>query len=159
MTAILKDINNGKRQFNIYVVEDSDIYRELLTSFVKTIDRNYLYEDDSRYNIKSFPSGEACIDNVHEKPDIIILDYYLDGYNNNPNAMNGMETLKWIKRVSPETHVVIVSTQADYSLRAEFIKNGASDYLSKEPGVRERLQGSIYKLVKIIEKQDDQAVS
>ncbi len=152
-----KNNDNSDQKFNIFVVEDSDIYRELLRSFVKTIDRNYVNEDNSRYQVHSFSSGEACLAGLDKKPDIILLDYYLDGYMNNESNLNGLETLKEIKKQSPETHVIIVSTQPDYTLRAEFIKNGASDYISKEPGVRDKIQGSVYKLIKIIEQSRREA--
>lgn len=141
------------RKIKIYVVEDSDIYRELIASFIYTMDRAYLSPEESNFEIRSFSTGEHCVGELAEKPDIIVLDYYLDGYKNHPDCMDGMETLRKIKKLSPRTHVVVVTSNRDIALANEFIVNGASDYVSKEPGVREKLQHSVARLIRIIRQE------
>lgn len=138
------------RKIRIFVVEDSDIYRELITSFIYTIDRAYLSQEDSMFDIRSFGTGEHCIAALDENPDIVVLDYHLDGHRNHPDSMNGLDTLKMIKRYSPRTHVVAITSDRDLALASEFIMKGASDYVSKEPGVREKLQHSISRLIRSI---------
>ena len=142
------------RKFKIFVVEDSDLYRELLKRFIQTIDRNFIFEENKNYSVSQFKTGEECIRNLHQNPDVVVLDYFLNGYNNDPNAMDGMETLRQIKHLSPKTHVIIITSQGNVSLASEFIKNGASDYISKEPGVREKLQHSVARLLRIIREDD-----
>ncbi len=142
------------RKFNIFIVEDSDIYRELLSKFVNDIDNDSFFEENQRYKIKSFRSGEDCVNALDEKPDIVVLDYFLNGYTNAKNAMNGLATLKEIKKRSPETYVVVVSSQGDFRITSELYQYGVSDYISKEPGIRERLQSSIAKLLRIIEQKE-----
>lgn len=147
-TNPLRDfIDKLNRQLKIFIVEDSDLYRELLKRFIQTIDRNFIFEENKNYLISQFKSGEDCIKNLHQSPDIVVLDYFLNGYNNEPNAMDGMETLRQIKLLSPRTHVIVVTSQGNMSVASEFIKNGASDYISKEPGVREKLQHSVARLM------------
>lgn len=143
-------IDQLNRKFKIFVVEDSDLYRELLKRFIQTIDREFIFQENENYEISQFSSGEACISLLYEKPDIVVLDYMLNGYTNERDAMNGMETLLEIKRKSPKTHVIIITSRGDMSLASEFIQNGASDYISKEPGVREKLQHSVARLMRTI---------
>lgn len=141
------------RKFVIHVVEDSDIYRELLSKFINDIDNDDFYEENHKYVIRSFRTGEDCLNALSEKPDIVVLDYFLNGYTNSKDAMNGLATLREIKKRSPETHVVIVSSQADFRITSKLYQNGASDYISKEPGIRERLQSSLAKLMRTIEQK------
>jgi len=145
------------RKIKIFVVEDSDIYRELISSFIYTIDRAYLSPEESNFEIRSFSTGEHCVGALDEKPDIIVLDYYLDGYKNHPDCMDGLETLKRIKELSPKTHVVMITSNRDLALANEFIVNGASDFVSKEPGVREKLQHSVARLIRIIRQERGEA--
>jgi two-component system, OmpR family, response regulator len=141
------------KKIKIFVVEDSDIYRELIASFIYTMDRAFLSPEESNFEIRSFSTGEHCVAELDEKPDIIVLDYFLDGYMNHPDSMNGMETLRKIKKLSKKTHVVVVTSNRDIALANEFIVNGASDYVSKEPGVREKLQHSVARLIRIIRQE------
>jgi CheY-like chemotaxis protein len=50
-----------------------------------------------RFLIETYPTGELCIANLSNNPDVVILDYQLDGIV--VNAMNGLETLDKGKRV------------------------------------------------------------
>jgi len=79
----------------IFVVEDSEWYNRLL---VHTLSLNPDYE------IKSFHKGKDLLDNLHEGPDIITLDYRLPD-------INGLELLKRIRQDSPDTQVVLISEQ------------------------------------------------
>lgn len=154
-TSPLRDfIKTLNRKLNIFVVEDSDLYRELLKRFIQTIDREFIFKENENYEISQFSTGEACIAHLYEKPDIVVLDYMLNGYNNERDAISGMETLIEIKRRSPNTHVIIITARGDLELAPQFIKNGASDYISKEPGVREKLQHSVARLMRKIRDEE-----
>lgn len=37
---------------------------------------DYLNEQNPGYVIKSFTTGEACLQSIYENPDAIVLDYY-----------------------------------------------------------------------------------
>lgn len=149
------EVGDLEKKFLIFVVEDSDIYRELLSKFINDIDNENFYEENRRYTIRSFRTGEECLEAMSEKPDIVVLDYFLNGYSNARNAINGLAALREIKRRSPETHVVMVSSQGDFRITSELYQHGASDYISKEPGIRERLQASLAKLMRTIEQKGE----
>jgi two-component system OmpR family response regulator len=42
--------------------------------------------------IETYSTGELCLENLSNCPDVIILDYHLDVIEK--NAMNGLETLE-----------------------------------------------------------------
>lgn len=151
LSDFIKQLN---RKLKIFVVEDSDLYRELLKRFIQTIDRDFIFKENENYEISKFSTGEACIAHLYEEPDIVVLDYMLNGYGNDRDAISGMETLIEIKRKSPKTKVVIITARGDMDLAPQFIKNGASDYISKEPGVREKLQHSVARLMRQIRDEE-----
>ena len=77
-------MNNDK--ISIFLVDDDALY-------LKVLENEFLQHAD--FNILTFPTGEHCIENLSQNPDVIVLDYYLDGIYE--NAMNGLETLDKIK--------------------------------------------------------------
>ena len=83
--------------------------------------------------IRSFSSGEECLKSVENQPDIIILDYFLNG--NDPNAMNGLQVLKKIKNISSDTKVIMLSAQDKMEIAVNLIKFGAYDYIIKNNNV------------------------
>lgn len=147
-TSPLRDfVSKLNRPLKIFIVEDSDLYRELLKRFIQTIDRSFIFEENKNYIISQHKSGEDCVKNLHQNPDIVVLDYFLNGHSNDPSSMDGMESLKQIKFLSPRTHVIVITSQGNMTVASEFMKNGASDYISKEPGVREKLQHSVARIM------------
>lgn len=120
----------AKKQYNVFVVEDSDVYRTLLVEFISKI-KSSVNGHKPDYVIHSFSSGEECLENLHLRPDIVVLDYHLDsgGYLRN---MNGLALLKRLKRLSPLTEVVVLSCQTSLDVVKEMLKAGASYYIKKD---------------------------
>ncbi len=105
----------------IFVVEDDNFFLEVVT--------DDLAENES-YSVKGFSTAEACLENLHERPDLIVLDYYLD--KEDPNAMNGQEALKKILAINPEMRVIMLSGQDSLGLAGDMIDSGATDYVIKD---------------------------
>ena len=63
---------------------------------------------------------------AHElKPDLILMDVQMPG-------MDGIEAVKQIKQVLPETIIVMLTVRGDDEMLFEALKNGAQGYLLKE---------------------------
>jgi len=91
--------------------------------------------------IKTFATGELCLTNLYQNPDIIVLDYHLNGVNK--NAINGMETLTRIKQLNPQIPVIMLSSQDKIEIAVNCMKHHATDYIVKSETAFIRLQKAI----------------
>lgn len=110
---------------------------------MKTETRLFLVDDDAVYLklleielaqypnviINSFATGELCIESLNLEPDIIVLDYHLDGIDK--KAMNGIETLDKIKAVYPDVPVIMLSSQDKIDVAVNCMHHKAYDYVAK----------------------------
>ncbi len=115
------------KPFKIFVVEDNDWYNRLL---VHSLGLNPDYE------IKAFLTGQDCIDQLHENPDVITLDYRLPD-------MTGLDVLKQIKGINPDIQVILISEQSDIETVVDLLKYGAYDYIVKSKDIKDRLLNTI----------------
>jgi len=105
----------------IFIVDDEPLLSEMLT--------DYLKDQYEGFNIKSFPTGEACLQRIDEQPDVVILDYYLNS--KEKDAANGMDILKGIKKQNKALPVILLSSQKSYATAAQTIMYGAMHYVIK----------------------------
>ena len=89
-----------ENKIKIFLVDDDAL-------FLKSLQIEMLQHAD--FDIETFATGELCLEQLSKGPDVIILDYQLDGIDK--NAMNGMETLDKIKATDPDIPVVMLSSQ------------------------------------------------
>jgi DNA-binding NarL/FixJ family response regulator len=112
----------NKKSPTIFIVDDEPLLSEMLN--------DYLKEQYADFNIRSFPTGEACLQRLDEKPDIVVLDYYLNS--KEKDAANGIDILKEIKKQSKAVPVIILSSQESYGTAAQTIRYGAVHYVIKD---------------------------
>jgi two-component system, OmpR family, response regulator len=111
-----------KKRVKVFLVDDDVFFLESL--------HHFLSQQDFEADIKTFGSGEECLSQINDKPDIVVLDYYLSSGGAEKN-LNGMEVLRRIKSTYPEIRVIILSAQDNIEVAMETMKNGAYDYVSK----------------------------
>lgn len=115
----------------ILIVDDETAMRESL--------KDWLLEDG--YEVGLAPSGEEAIVMSQEKNwEVILLDLKMPG-------MDGIEALKILKEVSPESEILIMTAYARIDTAVEAMKEGAFDYLVKpfDPAAVEMLIKKIMK--------------
>ena len=105
----------------IFIVDDEP----LLTSMLS----DYLTDNNPEVFVKSFPTGEDCLKELDEKPDLIVLDYYLNS--KEKDAANGIDILKEIKSRNKALPVIMLSSQKSYTTAAQTIGYGAMHYVIK----------------------------
>ena len=123
---------NKKNKIKVFLVDDDIL---LLKAF--QID----FELQGEYEVKSFTSGEDCIQNLSDSPDVIILDYHLDGIDK--DAINGIETLDKIKSFNQDIPVVMLSSQDKIDVAINCMHHRAFDYVVKSETAFVRLQNII----------------
>lgn len=108
----------------VYLIEDDEIYAEfILRSLSK----------DPKYNVKTFPSAEACLEHGIEVADVYIVDYNLPG-------KSGIEFYEVVKtRLKENNKLIMMSAIDDGNMVLSFIKRGVRDYVIKDNTVIDSL--------------------
>jgi two-component system OmpR family response regulator len=116
-------------KIKLFLVDDDAV-------FLKSMEIQFLQHGD--FDIETFATGELCVKSLENKPDLIILDYQLDGIEK--GAMNGMETLDKIKTFSEEIPVVMLSSQDKIEVAINCMHHKAFDYVVKSETAFTRLK-------------------
>ncbi len=133
-----------KRNFGIIIVEDDPYFNEVLTKYVKSLcnDENY---PDINFHIRSFKSGKDCIDHLDAETDVMVLDYYLDSYDEFPYT--GFDLLNQVKKECKDCKVIVVSGQHNVTVTSELFKKGIYDYVDKHYMPAKKLSLSLKKIL------------
>jgi len=103
------------KNLNILVVEDGQSQREML--------RDFLLKEG--HAVAEAASGEEAVQSVTNRAfDLVLLDYKMPG-------MDGMQVLQEVKRLNPETDVVIITAYGTIETAVDAMKAGAVDYITK----------------------------
>lgn len=105
----------------IFFVDDDKMIINLL---------EYTFQSRQQYDVRSFISGEACLEAMDLEPDLIVLDHQLAGAGE--SRMNGIETLEKIKQVDRQIPVIVLTAYGTDELSDEFISKGAARFLTKD---------------------------
>jgi two-component system OmpR family response regulator len=121
----VKDENKIK----LFLVDDDAL-------FLKSMEIEFMEHAD--FTIETFATGELCLEHLSNNPDVIILDYQLDGIDK--TAINGLETLDKIKAFNNDIPVVMLSSQDKIEVAINCMHHKAFDYVVKSETSFLRLQ-------------------
>ena len=119
----------NENKIKLFLVDDDAV-------FLKLLEIEFLVHGD--FEIETYPTGESCIENISHNPDIVILDYNLDGIDR--DAINGIKTLDSIKSFNPDISVVMLSSQDRIDVAINCMHHQATDYVVKSETAFMRLQ-------------------
>ncbi|MBK6546835.1 MAG: response regulator [Saprospiraceae bacterium] len=119
----------NNRKAKVFLVDDDALYLKTLELQFKALEN---------FEIQTFITGEQCIENLHLQPDIIVLDYWLNGIEK--NAMNGLNTLDIIKQRNADIAVIMLSSQDSIEIAINCMHHLAMDYVVKSETAFLRLQ-------------------
>ena len=132
---------NDKTTIKLFLVDDDAVFLKLLESE---------FLQSGKFDIETYATGELCIKNLDNKPDVIVLDYQLDGIEK--HAMNGIQTLDRIKHFNIAIPVIMLSSQDKIEVAIDCMHHNATDYVVKSETAFFRLQKiitNIFRLKKI----------
>ena len=124
-------------KIKLFLVDDDAL-------FLKLLEIEFLENAD--FAIETYATGELCLANLSHYPDVIILDYHLDGIVE--TAMNGIETLDKIKAFNPDIPVIMLSSQDKIDVAINCMHHRAFDYVVKSETAFMRLQKIITTIFK-----------
>jgi two-component system OmpR family response regulator len=107
-------------KIRLFLVDDDAV-------FLKSLEIEFLQHAD--FTIETYATGELCIKSLNHNPDVIILDYHLDGIDK--SAINGLETLDKIKAINPDINVIMLSSQDKIDVAINCMHHRATDYVVK----------------------------
>jgi two-component system OmpR family response regulator len=116
-------------EVRIFLVDDDAL-------FLKSLEVEF--KRSTAFIIETFGTGERCIEALSRNPDVIILDYHLNGIDK--NAMNGIDTLDKIKECNPDISVLMLSSQDKIDVAINCMHHKAFDYVIKSETAFTRLQ-------------------
>ncbi len=116
-------------KIKLFLVDDDAL-------FLKSMEIEFLQQAD--FKIETYTSGELCMKNITHNPDVVILDYHLEG--SHKDTMNGMQTLDKIKSYNSDISVVMLSAQDKIDVAIDCMHHRATDYVVKNETAFFRLQ-------------------
>lgn len=121
--------------FNVLIVDDEKDFMDTLINRLKKRD----------IDVVGCGSGEQALELMKEKIfDVVILDIKM------PGGMDGIETLREIKKLRPETEVLLLTGHGSVETSVEGMKEGAFEYLLKPVTLETLLE----KIAMALEKKD-----
>ena len=120
-------MNNNK--ILLFLVDDDAL-------FLKSLEIEF--GDNTESVVQTYATGELCLENISQNPDVVILDYHLNSIDK--NAINGLETLDRIKKTNQAIPVVMLSSQDKIEVAVNCMKHQAYDYIVKSETAFIRLQ-------------------
>lgn len=120
----------------VFIVDDEPMHAQMMEDHLKAKYPNF--------ELYSYRTGEACVENMDKKPSIVILDYHLDAVDK--TARNGIQILEFIKREYEQTDVIMISGQDKIEVAVECMRAGAYDYVVKNETSFLRTENAIERL-------------
>lgn len=106
---------------HIFIVDDNKMFAQMLNDHLS---------EKPKYKVSVFLTGEECLNNLFQNPDLVILDYYLN--DTSKEAADGLEILSEIKKHNEKIQVIMLSGQEHYGVALQTIAKGAALYVMKD---------------------------
>ncbi len=125
----------------ILVVDDEIAIREVLVEFLS----------DHGYSAEGAENGRVALQMAKALgPQVVLLDIAMPG-------MNGIETLKCLRKEAPQAAVIMISGHADHDQALQALDLGAYDFIQKPLDFRYLERTLLAKIVTLEPDRDDQS--
>jgi two-component system KDP operon response regulator KdpE len=106
----------------VMVIDDEPPIRKLLRMGLKA----------EGYELIEAPNAKSALEQIPQKPDLIILDLGLPD-------MQGLDLLRILRERNEGVPIVVLSSRADEAAKVQALDSGADDYVTKPFGMNELL--------------------
>jgi DNA-binding NtrC family response regulator len=118
-------MKNAKKRL-VFLVDDDALYlKNLEIEFKECVE----------YEVMAFATGELCVENLKFKPEVVVLDYLLDGIDK-------------IKAFDENIQVIMLSAQDKIDVAVNCMKHNAFDYIVKSETANIRLRRALATIFK-----------
>ncbi|MEI7499060.1 MAG: response regulator [Bacteroidota bacterium] len=131
----------------IFLVEDNEMFAETLSVSLR----------NQGFIVHSFRSGEQMISSWEYDPDIILLDYFIEsplGF-----AMNGEKILRFIRRITKNLPVVMLTSNSDIGEATSLLKQGAVDFIVKDDDLVPNLEKTLKQILDSVKLREEMAIN
>jgi DNA-binding NarL/FixJ family response regulator len=82
--------------------------------------------------------GSQAVAGMDHKPDVVLMDILMPG-------MNGIEAMQQIKRLAPETIVILTTAYRNHEFKTRSLQAGADGFILKDDLTTDTLHNILYK--------------
>ena len=105
----------------VFIVDDDEMLSEMLSDHLSRY---------GSYEIRTFGTGEECLEQLNEKPDLVIVDFNLNSIN--PTAANGLEIVKAIKNQDSQISVILYSSEEQPGEALQYFDTAGVNFVLKD---------------------------
>lgn len=118
LSLFLQQVQEGTKNMRIAVIDDEKDVRESLSAYI----RQFAEESEVKFEVSTFPSGDALLESYQQVWDILMFDIDMPG-------INGMETAKLIREKDRNVTILFITNVAQYAIEGYGVD--AVDYILK----------------------------
>ncbi len=116
--------------FKIFIVEDDPFYGKILEHHLSL---------NPQCKVFRYTTGSEFLNNLHLKPNLIIIDFSLDD-------VTGDVLLKKVSEANSNIPIIIISAQENITVAINLLKMGVSDYLVKDDTTKDLLWNAVIRI-------------
>lgn len=113
-------------KFRIAVLDDNLFYNKLLFNHIKNYFDEYGLINNCVFSVKSYVNTYDFIENLSEKTDVVLLDFFLE------NGENAIHVIEQIKQKCPDCKVIVISGVRNIDTYYKTYWLGAVDFVYKD---------------------------
>lgn len=133
------------KRLKIFIIDDNRLFALTLKGELeKTL-------EGAAADILLFEDGENCSFPPGGEPDLALVDYHLDG--KNENAMNGLEVIEKIRDQSPATDFIMITMDEKTELFLRSKEHDIYDYIPKSTSLPFKLSLTIQQWLRMINRR------
>jgi len=118
----------------VFIVDDENIILSLV---------EYVIGNQPGIRLQTFSTVDACLAALSMKPDLVVTDHHFS--NVGDKKVTGLNLLQAIRKLSADIPVLVLSSHDDPLLKEQYVREGATAYLTKNDYFVNDLEDAIKK--------------